>query len=96
MPKGILIDFQEAKAKLTEPATIAPSEDLNDAVEAFACAQLAKRNRIALVLAGIYGGDAETQLDNADQVSYYMQNDFTIPYKAPKPLTEATIEEVLS
>jgi hypothetical protein len=90
------VDFQEAKAKLTEPATIAPSDDLSDAVEAFAFAQLPKRNRIALVLAGIYGVDAESQLENADQISYYMDGDFTIPYKAPKPLTEATIEEVLS
>ena len=93
---GILVDFQEAKAKLTEPATIPPSDDLSAAVEQFAFAQLPKRNRIALVLAGIYGGDAESQLENADQISYYMDGDFTIPYKAPKPLTEATIEEVLS
>lgn len=93
---GILVDFKEAKAKLMEPGPTGFSEDLNDAVEAFAFAQLPKRNRIALVLAGIYGGDAETQLDNADHIAYYMEGDFTIPYKASKPLTEATIEEVLS
>jgi hypothetical protein len=92
---GILIDFKEARAALSVgPQTV--TEDLNDAVEAFAFAQLPKRNRIALVLAGVYGGEAEAQLAQADEISYYMQADFTIPYKAPKPMTEATIEEIIS
>jgi len=94
MAKGILIDFQEAKARLT--ASPIQTNDLEDAVEQFAFAQLAKRDRIALVLAGIYGGDAESQLENADQIEYYMQGDFTVPYKAPVPVAEATMSEILS
>jgi len=95
---GILIDFKEAKAKLTDSQTpISISDELDDAVEAFAFAQLPKRHRIALVLAGIYGGDAESQLENADQIGHYMEGDFTVPYKVPTPRSEEpTMADILS
>lgn len=100
MTKGILLDFQEAKESLLTKRTAGPdpaaNESLNDAIEAFAFSKLSKRNRIALVLAGIFGGEAENQLDNADQISYYMQADFTIPYKVPKIGADLTLQEVLS
>jgi hypothetical protein len=97
MAKGILIDFQEAKdALFTARPNPVEESSLTDAVEAFAFAQLPKRNRIALVLAGIYGGDAESQLDSADQIGYYMQNDFTVPYKEPVAAVDATLADILS
>ena len=91
---GILIDFKEAKAKLTDSQTSTSiNPDLDAALESFAFAQQSKRHRIALVLAGIYGGEAEDHLLNADQIDYYMQGDFSIPYKAPE---EPTMADILS
>lgn len=72
------------KDKLTAGPTVSetPSEDLQDAVATFAFSRLEKRNRIALILAGIFGGEAEQYLDKADEIAYYGDHDFAVPYKA--------------
>ena len=76
--------------------TPANTTELIDAVETFAFSQLPKRNRIALVLAGIFGGEAETYLDKADEIEFYASANFAIPYRAPKNTLDTTMGDVLS
>jgi hypothetical protein len=52
-----------------------------------------KRERAAIVLAGIYGGAPEDHLNHADEILSYAESDFTKPYKSIKDLT---IEDVIS
>lgn len=55
---------------------------LNEAVETFAFSQLQKRNRIALILANVFGGDAESYLAQAEEIEFYADKNFAVPYKA--------------
>jgi len=90
---GILVDFQEAKEKLlhqTKSAdTIATPQLLQEAVETFAFSQLPKRERLAIILAGIFNEGNEPvftdvpehYLDIADKLALYIASDFMLPYK---------------
>jgi hypothetical protein len=80
---GILVEFQEEKAKLLDSsAATTNTTELTNAVENFTFAQLPPRNRIALILAGVYGGEAEAYLEKIDEFAEYAQSDFKIPYRA--------------
>lgn len=83
---GVLIDFQEAKNKLTAVDSTklgsSVNEDLNNAVAMFAFSRLEKRNRVSMILAGVFGGEPEQYLDKADEVAQYAASDFAVPYKA--------------
>ena len=96
---GILIDFEEAKARLIAPtarsADAGTTTSLTDAVASFALSQMPKRNRVALVLAGIFGGEAEQHLEQADEVLFYAATDFTVPYKAPAKFSDVVMGDIL-
>lgn len=79
---GILVEFQDAKQKLLGETNSADTTELTNAVENFTFAQLPSRNRIALILAGVYGGEAEAYLEKIDEFAEYAQSDFKIPYRA--------------
>jgi hypothetical protein len=97
---GILVDFEEAKAKLvnrqntTEP--LSTDSQLTTAIETFAFSRLEKRNRVALVLAGIFGGEAEQYLLRADEIIWYANVDFAIPYTPRKLAIDLTAEDIKS
>ena len=74
------IDFQEAKERLNSPKSA--TEDLTAAVETFAFSRLPDQHRVALILAGMFGGDAETYLERAGELMIYAASNFSIPYKA--------------
>jgi hypothetical protein len=93
---GILIDYQEAKAKLgTRTVDGSVDTQLGDALEQFAFSRLPKRNRIALVLVGIYGGEAEQHLQAADEIAFYATVDFAVPYAPPKKALDISLDDVL-
>jgi hypothetical protein len=94
---GILIDFQKAKEALVNPIVqVTPtSNDLIDAISAFTLSQMPKRNRVAIILAEIFGGDPESRLDAADEIIFYADTDFTTPYKIPIKAIDATIGDVV-
>ena len=106
---GILVDFQEAKAALvagkqnantssqlensTDSITNTP---LTKALETFAFSRLEKRNRVALILAGIFGGEAEQYLLRADEIIWYANVDFAVPYTPRKLAIDLTAEDIKS
>lgn len=93
---GILIDYQEAKAKLNQPRPVTSVPNaLEDAIASFALSQMSKRNRVALILSEIFGGDPENLLDKADEVIYYASSDFTLPYKVPVKASDLTIGDIV-
>ena len=68
---------------MSESTSTEPNgRELTNAVENFTFAQLPARNRIALILAGVYGGEAEAYLEKIDEFAFYAQSDFKIPYRA--------------
>lgn len=75
---GILVDFQEAKNRLTAP--VQSNAALEDALEAFTFSQVPRQQRIALVLAGIFGGEAEDHLAHAVELDVYASGNFMKPY----------------
>jgi hypothetical protein len=80
---GILIDFEAAKNKLMNPVSSVPKESavqLSDAVATFAFSRLSEPERIMLILAGIFGGDAEQYASQAGELSYYASKGFKVPY----------------
>lgn len=91
---GILIDFQKAKEALNK-TTLCPSNDLSDAVASFALSQMPKRNRVAIILAEIFGGNPESRLDAADEIIFYADTGFTAPYKVPIKAIDVTIGDVV-
>jgi len=97
---GILVDFQEAKAALTASKNAIPSETtdsiLTAALETFAFSRLEKRNRVALILAGMFGGEAEIYLSKADELIPYSDKNFEIPYVAPTTAINFTAEDIQS
>ena len=97
---GILVDFEEAKARLVNkqniPALNSTDSQLTTAIETFAFSRLEKRNRVALVLAGIFGGDAEQYLLRADEIIWYANVDFAVPYTPRKLAIDLTAEDIKS
>ena len=96
---GILVDFQEAKAALTAKRNApleATDSNLTTALETFAFSRLEKRNRVALVLAGIFGGDAEQYLLRADEIIWYANVDFAVPYTPRKLAIDLTAKDIKS
>lgn len=97
---GILIDFQKAKEALISSNNLSASENsektaISDAVAAFALSQMPKRNRVAIILAEIFGGDPESRLDAADEIIFYADTGFTAPYKVPIKAIDVTIGDVV-
>ena len=97
---GILVDFEEAKARLVNkqniPALNSTDSQLTTAIETFAFSRLEKRNRVALVLAGIFGGEAEQYLLRADEIIWYANVDFAVPYTPRKLAIDLTAEDIKS
>ena len=69
---------------------------METALETFAFSRLEKRNRVALVLSGIFGGEAEQYLSRADEIIYYADADFAIPYLPRKLAVDLTAEDIKS
>ena len=78
---GILLDFQEAKEKLTAVRSVSTDSQMSDALETFAFSQMPKRERVAIILSNLLGGDAEEFLHCADELIPYADKDFAIPFK---------------
>lgn len=57
---------------------------MDSALETFAFSRLEKRNRVAIILSSMFGGNAEAYLDKADELIPYADKNFEIPYKVPK------------
>ena len=97
---GILVDFEEAKAKLVNRQNTtelgSTNSQLTTAIETFAFSRLEKRNRVALVLAGIFGGEAEQYLLRADEIIRYANVDFAVPYMPRKLAIDLTAEDIKS
>ena len=97
---GILVDFEEAKARLVNkqniPALNSTDSQLTTAIETFAFSRLEKRNRVALVLASIFGGEAEQYLLRADEIIWYANVDFAVPYTPRKLAIDLTAEDIKS
>ena len=98
---GILVDFEEAKAKLvnrqnTTAELRSTDSQLTTAIETFAFSRIEKRNRVALVLAGIFGGEAEQYLLRADEIIWYANVDFAVPYTPRKLAIDLTAEDIKS
>jgi hypothetical protein len=90
---GILVEYQDAKRGLI---TQKMPDDLEDAVEQFAFNQLSFVDRIALVLAGVFGGEAEQYSEQAAELSFYAKSGFVIPYKVPQKSLDVTMKDILS
>jgi hypothetical protein len=97
---GILVDYQEAKAALIASKSVIVSSDtdsiLSAALENFAFSRLEKRNRVALILAGMFGGEAEIYLSKADELIPYADKNFENPYMAPTTAINFTAEDIQS
>jgi len=61
----------------------------------FALSQMPKRNRVAMVLAGIFGGEVEQYLEQADEILFYASTDFTAPYKAPVKFSDVVMGDIV-
>jgi hypothetical protein len=71
------------------------TKELNDAVEDFAFNRLPRYKKIALVLAGIFGGPVEQYYKAAKELGFYVDLDFAIPYKPPVTAIDVTMEDIL-
>jgi hypothetical protein len=58
-----------------------PSDDLVDAIGTFAFSRMPKAQRIAMILAGIFGGEAEQYAAQVPLIDYYASKDFAVPYR---------------
>jgi len=82
------VDFKDARDRLLTQELNSANSALSDAIATFAFSHLPKQNRIALILAGIFGGEAEQYLAQAAEIEFYASKNFAVPY-APK--TEAVL-----
>jgi hypothetical protein len=92
---GIQIEFQGAKEALTGRLA-GKSPDLTDAVEQFAFSRLSLQKRIALVLAGVFKGTPEQFMEASQELVFYAETDFAVPYKEPRKALDITMADVIT